>query len=78
MNQPRQFFAIHPQDDTRLIKVIEGETGYYPLSTYADPSEAVETLNRFEGVSEAEAQAAVVCSMFGCWQNFERIAGGAA
>ena len=64
----RVFFAM--DDIVGAIKIVEGWEGYMPVEL--DQTQ-VEQMNALNGVSPAEAKAAVSCAMFNCWQNFAKI-----
>lgn len=65
----RVFFVNHVTENM-VIKVVEGETGYYPTDL---TQTQMEQENALRGVSPEEALAARDCSMFNCWGNFDKI-----
>ncbi len=57
-----------------VVAVKYGETGYYQ-STYGKQSqEWVDMFNLNLGLTPTEAEAMVVCSMTGKWENYEKMA----
>lgn len=71
------FYAIAdendlPTVDAPVIEIRRNETGYTPRHDIT--REQAKQLQDVAGHSDAEIQAAVICSMFGCWQNFDKIA----
>ncbi len=65
----RVFFA---QDIVNggVVKIIEGTMGYSPTDL---DLEQMEQQNALNGVTVAESLAAVSCSMFDCWANFDKL-----
>ena len=57
------------------IVIRHGETGYYPMPYLAD-DEIIADMNDHAGNSPAQIEAAILCSMFDCWQNFDKITAG--
>ena len=43
------------------------------MKTTVYTQDHADTLNERQGVTPAQVQAAVICSMFNCWQNFDKI-----
>lgn len=67
----RIYYAKHPSGTGDFIAVKHGATGYYKTTVYTQ--EHAETLNERQGIKPAEVKAAVTCSMFDCWQNFDKL-----
>ena len=65
------YYAKHPVDGS-VIAIRHGVDGYYPGIDNLDPNE-VDSWNIYAGNSDAEVKAAVACSMFGCWDNFDAL-----
>lgn len=68
----RVYYAEHPTEDGKFIAVRHGEAGYYASTVYTQ--DHANTLNERQGISPAEVEAAVICSMFDNWRKFETIA----
>ena len=67
------------ETDAPVIEIVHGWEGYTPRHDIT--REQAEQLQDAAGHDAATIQAAIMCSMFGCWHNFERIKnqhGGAA
>lgn len=72
----RKYYAPAPEGSTSptdCIVIKHGEQGYYPTAQVFT-AEHCAKINELNGISPAEVEAAIICSMFDCWQNFERIA----
>jgi hypothetical protein len=65
------YFATLPSDPNTFIGITHGEQGYNTTTVY-DQSHA-DTLNERQGITPAMVDAAVSCSMFNCWANFEKL-----
>lgn len=63
-------FELNTQPGT-FIAAKRGETGYYSTTVYHQ--DHADELNRRSGHSPAQVEAAEMCSMFNCWQNFDKI-----
>ena len=68
----RVYYAPHTTEPGEFIAIQHGMTGYYPSTVYTQ--EHADTLNERQGITRAEVAAAVTCSMFDCWHNFDKIA----
>lgn len=55
-----------------FIAIEHGTTGYSKTTVY-DQTHA-DVLNERQGNTAAQIKSAVTCSMFGCWENFDKIA----
>ena len=61
-NIPKRCFGV---ESGKLIVITAGESGYVPVPCVTDPQTAADSLNKGEGVTQAQ-QAAMKCgSMFG-------------
>ncbi len=69
----RIYIAPHPdpRTDGKFIAIEHGDTDYH--ITDVDTQEHADTLNKLHSISRAQAKAAVMCSMFDCWQNFDKL-----
>ena len=65
-----QAHSEHRPDTAPIIKIIFGQTGYE--NTVLTAEEAAQ-MNENAGHSAGNVEAAVICSMFDCWQNFDKI-----
>ncbi|MDP7675119.1 MAG: hypothetical protein QGI31_09900 [Dehalococcoidia bacterium] len=57
----------HPTSD-EFIAVVHGETGYHATTVYTQ--DHADELNRMQGHSAEQVDAAMTCSMFGTWDKF--------
>lgn len=62
--------TVHGSD--KFIALREGETGYYKTTVYTQ--DHADCLNQRQGITPAQLEAAQMCSMFGNWDRFDRIA----
>ena len=67
--EPRIFITRRPHD---FILITEGETGYRIASPFLT-QELVDKHHKVHGISPAQIEAAILCSMFDCWENFDKI-----
>ena len=73
--EPRLFYAPHPEGPNKpypFIIITEGVQGYRYTAMTRD-QETADNLNRRQGITPAQVQAAIACSMFDCWKNFDKI-----
>lgn len=68
----RIYYAPHPSEKGTFVAIKDGETGYFASTVYTQ--EHADLLNSRQGISPAEVEAAVICSMFDNWRNFRTIA----
>ena len=59
--------TVHGSD--QFIAIKHGELSYAPTTVYTQSH--ADELNRISGVTQAQAEAAVICSMFNTWDTFE-------
>jgi hypothetical protein len=76
--EPRVFIASSEHEPTiepgRLVTITEGSTGYHYASPYYT-QEMADKHHTKHNTTPEQIKAAVVCSMFDCWGNFNHIAG---
>lgn len=67
------YYAPRPEGSdsaSPIIKIMHGVQGYWNAAV--SPENAAE-LNRRAGHSAGNIEAAIACSMFDCWHNFDKI-----
>lgn len=65
-NLPEFCYAVLPSDESKLIVIRAGETGYYPVDPLSDVYLCdAEKNNELLGVTKAQAKAMQAGSMFG-------------
>ena len=72
----RNYYAPKPEGSdspTPYIVIKHCEEGYYPTA-HVFTQEVADKINELNGTTPAQVEAAIICSMFGCWQNFDKIA----
>jgi len=66
----RVYYAQHPTTG-EFIAIRHNEPGYYASTVYTQ--DHADTLNQRQGITPAELDAAIVCSMFDNWRDFAKI-----
>lgn len=67
----RIYYAKHI-DTGRIILITHGQNGYCETKVVSEQHARI--LNRGLGNTEGDVEAAVMCSMFDCWQDFDHLA----
>jgi hypothetical protein len=67
----RWVYFIKEAASGTFVAIRHGEQGYHPTTVYTQ--EHADCLNQRQGNTEAELEAATICSMFGNWENFSNI-----
>ena len=71
----KMYFTKHPSLDQYIV-IKHGETGYYSIPDSLIQNDTdLQTLNDDQGVTPDQIKAALTCSMFDCWNNFDVLAG---
>lgn len=65
------YFKEHFSESGVFIAIKHGES-FYSTTTVHSQGHADE-LNRRQEITPAEVEAAEMCSIFGCWDNFDSI-----
>ena len=68
---PKVYIVMHPTED-EFVKITHGESGYI-IAYGALGQLTADSMNELAGVTAAEVQAAVTCSMFNTWEKFDKI-----
>ena len=74
--QPLVYIAPKPEGSSAahdFIIITQGETGYRNASPFMTREQA-DKHHKHHNITPAQVQAAIACSMFDCWQNFDKIA----
>lgn len=66
------YIAKHPTE-SGFVSIVHHMVGYEPID--CPTQEQADAKNESKGITPEEVQAAVMCSMFDCWENFDTIVG---
>lgn len=66
--------TYHLREGETIIRIEHGDLGYHMASPTLKSDEDIRDINKFNGVTMAQCEAAKLCSMMNCWDNFEKLA----